>query len=143
MKNKSLAVVIVCIFLSIGCSLGCSPKINDAEKLALALKNQGLNYQELSCLKEKPRYIKIDQAIELKGENLHLKIFKITNKKNYKQFFAAVVLVGGIKKRIGDVVKISAAYSKPPFIILVIEEPRSGQTKAALNKIFPARGSQG
>ena len=132
-----ISIFIACIVLIVNCG---KKGIDTAEKLANALKNQGVNYQVIEKVRHKMEFAKIDEAIALKGDSLWIEIFRIENPKSYNLGVQAVQmrLIVENKMKVEPEDKIEDAFFKRPFIIVIKQEPEKGFTKQVLmNKIFP------
>jgi len=139
-KKLAKSISSVCIIIGLSLSYGCGTRMNTAEALALALKNEGLNYKVIESIDTSDiKYAKIDEAIALKGANLHIKIFRIEDEKTYKFFAGTLGLVAVFKEKFGKKTLETPknAFLKKPFVIVIKNEPCKGIVKQTLQKFFP------
>ena len=131
------------LFISLACAvvfiLGCGTKIDTAEKLAVALKRQGVNYQTIEQVDAK--HPKVDEAIAIKGANLWVEILRIEDEKTYKLFMGMGLFLFAVEKKVEkDLPDMPVnMLSKKPFVIVIRQEPEEGAIKEALNRIFPQK----
>ena len=139
---RAALVAILCVLLFSGCSFF---GINSAEKLAAALRSKGITYQTATKVPVKANRnattgenLKVNEALDLKGEDFYAEIMRINDKRSYEKFKPALqmslaMIEMGYKKPPASI----PAYLKYPFVVVVIDEPESGGVYAALKKIFP------
>jgi hypothetical protein len=135
-------VLISCALLLSGCSFF---GISSAEKLAAALRSKGVTYRTATKVPVKTsrnagtgETLKVNEALDLKGEDFYAEIMRINDKRSYENFKPALemslaMIEMGYKKPPASI----PAYLKYPFVVIVIDEPESGYVYAALKKIFP------
>jgi hypothetical protein len=140
--KKTAAVAIAGILVFSGCSFF---GISSAEKLATALRSKGVTYRTATKVPVKAnrnaatgQNMKINEALDLRGEDFYAEIMRISDKHSFEKFRPALemslaMIEMGYKKPAGSI----AAYLKYPFVIVVINEPESGDVYSALKKIFP------
>ena len=142
-RYARVAVIVISgILVFSGCSLF---GISTAEKLAAALRSKGITYRTATKVPIKSNRnaatgesLKVNEALDLKGEDFYAEIMRINDKRSYEKFKPALemslaMIEMGYKRPPASV----PAYLKYPFVIVVINEPESGGVYAALKKIFP------
>jgi hypothetical protein len=143
-RDKRALIILAAAALFLG---GCSffGGINSAEKLAAAFRGKGITYHTATKVPVKSNknvrtgeVLKVNEALDLKGQDFFAEIVRINDKRSYEKFKPALemslaMIEMGYKKPRSSIV----AYLKYPFIIIVIEEPASGDVYNALKKIFP------
>lgn len=138
---RAVALGICGILIFSGCSLF---GISTAEKLAAALRSKGVTYRTATKVPIKANRnatgesLKVNEDLELKGEDFQAEIMRINDKRSYEKFKPALemtlaMIEMGYKRPPASV----PAYLKYPFVIVVINEPESGDVYTALKKIFP------
>lgn len=119
-------------------NLSCEKRVTTVTDLASAIKRNGIHYHttapvDLSAF----RYAQIDEALALTGDNLRVELFRINNEKTYKLFLGSCLLLAAAEAKTQQRLPGRPdIYSKRPFIIIVREEPRKGEVKKTLDKIF-------
>ncbi len=118
-----------------------SSKIDTAEKLANALKKQGVIFQSIEEGDTKLR--KVDEITVLTGDSLRVEILRIEDETAYKTaVFAVRLRLKFDKEKEGDENKLQDIFYKKPFLVMIYQEPETGIVNRALNKIFPPTKEQ-
>lgn len=109
------------------------------DDVVAALEKEGVQYTATSPANtSKLRRVKIDEAIVVTSDTLNVEILRIEREKHFKIFAGMGILLAA-----AEVQARKAFAGKPdlfarrPFIIIIRQEPRKGQVRAALERIFP------
>jgi hypothetical protein len=133
---KSLFIVFIVGVTSI---FNCGKKeIDTAQKLADALKKEGVKYQSFEQVETKLR--KVNEVIALTGDSLRIEILRIEDEMAYKTAVVAALFRLKFDKDKEDAEnKLQDVFYKKPFLVMIKQEPAKGEIKQALNKIFPKK----
>ena len=141
MRRAIRAALVVINGLAMVALAGCGSSIETANELAEALVKEGIEYDSIEKVRTfRSKYAKIEEAIALKGDNLHVEIFRIEDRRTYKAFAGSVLLLAVAEKETGQRLPgRPSLYSKQPFVIVVRQEPEVGVVKRALENILPQK----
>jgi hypothetical protein len=129
---RALCIFVICILL-FGC--GKTNKIDTAEKLANALKKQGVIFNSVEEGETKLR--SVNEILVLTGNSLRIEILRIENETAYKTAIFAVSARLKFDKNTEDGEdKLQDVFYKKPFLVMIYQEPETGIINRALNKIF-------
>jgi hypothetical protein len=134
----------ICIAVLLGsiCMVGCgglSPKLDTAGDLAQALKDGGVAWETSSGISfGSMRYAKIDEGIALEGDGVRVDILRITDHRTYNIMSSAAALMGIMGDELDEsAVQPPEIYRSEPFVIVIRNEPQSGQVASVLENILP------
>jgi len=136
MKKKT--ETFIAFIVVVGLTVSCEKRVTTVTDLSSAMKRNGIHYHTTALVDLSAfRYAQIDEALALTGDNLRVELFRINNEKTYKLFFSSCLLLAAAEAKAQQRLPGSPdIYSKRPFIIIVREEPRKGEVKKTLDKIF-------
>lgn len=126
----------VMIVLLTGCG---GPRLETVDDVVAALEKEGIQYTATSPANtSKLRRVKIDEAIVVTGDTLNVEILRIEREKHFKIFAGMGVLLAAVEVQAGKTFADKPGlYARRPFIVIIRQEPREGQVRAALKRIFP------
>lgn len=114
-----------------------SNKIDTVQKLADALKKQGIKFQAIE--EGETKLPKVDEIIVLTGDSLRVEILRIEDETALKTaVFALKLRLKFDKDKELDEDKLQDIFNKKPFVVMIYQEPETGIVNRALNKIFPS-----
>lgn len=135
-RRCGLATVVIVFVIIAGCGSGVT--IDSADDIGDALEREGLIVESREPVPQpKSRHVRFDETIALNGPELRVEIIRINDERVYK-----IARSMGVIFALGE----NAAgqrfpgrpdlYMSQPYMIVVRQEPESGQVQAALQKIL-------
>ena len=141
MKHKKTNILTLSVFfllLTLAQFSGCNPTPGSVNALATKLKNDGVSWETKEKLNVSSiKHAQIDEAISIKGEMLHIDIYRITHKKTFDMMGNAVILLGAAEQKIGQPLpQKPEVYIREPYVIAIRMEPEPGLIKEKLDNLF-------
>jgi hypothetical protein len=126
--------------------LGCSPGpgINNVTELADAMKEEGVVWISSGKL-ERPRIrpkIAVEEGFWFEGEGLSIEVFRVEEERWFKTAAVALTMRSGFEPEDSENALVDA-LARHPFLVAVVEEPEPGIVRAAFNRAYPEKESDG
>lgn len=132
--------------LSVCCAVlvfsSCQSQKNGMENvrsLAQALKDRGINYTSIKEVKKKGQAcpdVKIDDEIELAGDNVSMLILKVSAQESLDKLTKMLGIGLAMLEMRSEKGSAQAVVSQP-FVVISVKEPSPGALERAMKEIFP------
>jgi len=110
-----------------------------ASDVAAALKKEGIDYTTISPTDtSKLKGVTIDEALVMTNDSLNVEILRIEREKHFKIFAGLGIFLAAAEVQARQPLPGTPdLFTRRPFIVIIRQEPKKGQVRAALKKIFP------
>jgi hypothetical protein len=125
----------IVLALLTGC--GAGPRIDTVEKLAGALKREGLAWETMGELDRDRALPKraIQEGFELAGDGLLVEVYRVEDETFFKTVAAALAMRAGMEPVESQNALVDVCVYRP-FALAVVEEPEEHSVRRALARVF-------